>query len=109
MAADCREESGGHEDGGERACRWRARETAKRRAGSDLPWNTWTFPGGRFSFHDGGRERRAGAGRVWRQNRAQIAGLAANSRERGARERRAGDCRRQNRAPKIVDVYTNVL
>jgi hypothetical protein len=37
-----------------------AREPARRRAGSDLPWNTRTFLGWRFSFHDSGRERRAG-------------------------------------------------
>jgi hypothetical protein len=49
----------------------------------------------------------ARAGRVWRRNGAQIAGLAADSRERG--RERAGDSRRQNRAPKIVYVYTNVL
>jgi hypothetical protein len=42
-----------------------------------------------FSFHDGGRERRAGPGRVWRRNRAQIAGLAADSRERGRERERA--------------------
>jgi hypothetical protein len=110
---------------------------------------TRTFPGWRFSFHDGGRES-GGAreesgggggsgGEIWRWRRTTEsggareesggrgddserarrlrarAGLATRfgdggrQQRAGVRERRAGAGRRQNRVPKIVDVYTNVL
>jgi hypothetical protein len=50
--------------------------------GRRFPWNMWTF-------HDGDRERRSGAWMLWRQNGAQSAGLAADSRERGRERERA--------------------
>jgi hypothetical protein len=60
---------------------------------------TQTFPGWRFSFHDGGRESGAAG--------EESAGLAADNRgrERGERGRRQN----RNRALKIVDAYTSGL
>jgi hypothetical protein len=75
----------GRGDGGDSWRRWQARETTERRAGSDLPWNHTDFP------------RCVDSPSMMASERA------------GARERSAGDGRWQNRAPKNVDVYTNVL
>jgi hypothetical protein len=94
--------------------RARARE---RRAGAGLASR---FGDGGGQQRAGARERRVGA-RRWRRESVKIAGAGGSGGEIWRWRRTAesggaieesggrGDDRRQNRAPKIVDAYTNVL